>query len=139
MPADKRAGLPRRLVSLIYEALLLAAVLLAAGLIFTLLFGDARTGPLRYLLQAYLATVSGVYFAWQWQQGGQTLPMKTWKMRVEMADGAPLTLRIAAIRYVLALAGLLCLGLGFLWALADRDRQFLHDRLAGTRIVMSDK
>jgi uncharacterized RDD family membrane protein YckC len=65
--------------------------------------------------------------------------MKTWKMRVEMADGAPLTLRIAAIRYVLALAGLLCLGLGFLWALADRDRQFLHDRLAGTRIVMSDK
>jgi uncharacterized RDD family membrane protein YckC len=24
---------------------------------------------------------------------------------------------------------------GLLWALVDRDRQFLHDRLAGTRLV----
>jgi len=26
------------------------------------------------------------------------------------------------------------LGTGYLWALFDRDRQFLHDRLAGTRV-----
>jgi len=38
-------------------------------------------------------------------------------------------------RYVLATLGLFALGLGFLWALVDRDRQFLHDRLAGTAIV----
>jgi len=25
--------------------------------------------------------------------------------------------------------------LSILWALVDRDRQFLHDRLAGTRLI----
>jgi hypothetical protein len=38
-------------------------------------------------------------------------------------------------RYLFALAGLACLGLGFLWAFVDRDRQFLHDRLARTRLA----
>jgi uncharacterized RDD family membrane protein YckC len=41
----------------------------------------------------------------------------------------------AVHRYVLAVLGLVALGLGFAWALVDRDRQFLHDRLAGTAIV----
>src|SRR6266704_3164467 len=44
----------------------------------------------------------------------------------------------AALRYALAWPSLLVFGVGFLWAFVDRDRQFLHDRLAGTRIVMSD-
>ena len=39
------------------------------------------------------------------------------------------------MRYLFAVAGLTLAGLGFLWAAADRDRQFLHDRLAGTKIV----
>jgi len=36
---------------------------------------------------------------------------------------------------VLALISLGVCGLGFAWALVDKDRQFLHDRLAGTRLV----
>jgi len=66
---------------------------------------------------------------------GQTLAMKTWGLRLRRADGEPLTLPVAIGRYVLAVAGLLCMGVGFLWALVDRDRQFLHDRLMGTRIL----
>jgi hypothetical protein len=30
-------------------------------------------------------------------------------------------------------------GSGFLWALLDRKRHFLHDRLAGTRIITTDE
>lgn len=135
MATRENAGLLRRAASLAYEALLLAALLFLAGLFFALAFGDARSGLPRYLSQAYLVLVSGAYFIWQWLRGGQTLPMKTWKIHVEMADGTPITMCAAILRYTLAVAGLLCLGLGFLWALADRDRQFLHDRLSGTRIA----
>ena len=46
-----------------------------------------------------------------------------------------LALRHAAIRFLFALAGSLLFGVGFLWALVDRESLFLHDRLAGTRIV----
>ncbi|MEY3982134.1 MAG: hypothetical protein RLZZ281_1003, partial [Pseudomonadota bacterium] len=42
--------------------------------------------------------------------------------------------RTAAIRFVVALPSVL-LGLGFLWAIVDRDGQTLHDRVAGTRLV----
>jgi uncharacterized RDD family membrane protein YckC len=38
-------------------------------------------------------------------------------------------------RYLVAILGTAALGLGFAWALVDRDRQFLHDRLAGTALV----
>jgi uncharacterized RDD family membrane protein YckC len=40
-----------------------------------------------------------------------------------------------ALRYVLAWPCLVYLGAGLFWAIFDRDRQFLHDRLAGTRLV----
>jgi uncharacterized RDD family membrane protein YckC len=61
--------------------------------------------------------------------------MKTWGLRLVRADGKPLSLRQALVRYGLALLGLLAGGMGFLWAALDADRQFLHDRLLGTRIV----
>ena len=36
-----------------------------------------------------------------------------------------------------AFATLAVSGIGLGWALVDRDRQFLHDRLAGTRLVLA--
>jgi hypothetical protein len=36
----------------------------------------------------------------------------------------------------LAFASLAVAGAGLGWALVDRDRQFLHDRLAGTRLEL---
>jgi uncharacterized RDD family membrane protein YckC len=65
--------------------------------------------------------------------------MKTWRLRLVAADGSALSVRQAALRYVVALAGMLLAGVGFLWALFDRDHQFLHDRLARTRIVRVPK
>jgi uncharacterized RDD family membrane protein YckC len=128
------APLFRRTLSLVYETLLLIAVLWCAGLFYALV--EVRIIPthLRGFYQAYLLAVAGIYFAWQWR-GGQTLPMKTWRMRLVTQYGDALTLRQASVRYVLASAGLLLLGVGFLWALVDPERQFLHDRLGGTRIV----
>jgi len=62
--------------------------------------------------------------------------MQTWKMRVVRSDGMSIGIVQAMLRYVLAWLSLLSLGVGFLWAFFDRERQFLHDRLAGTRIVV---
>ncbi|MDP1897905.1 MAG: RDD family protein, partial [Sulfurimicrobium sp.] len=68
--------------------------------------------------------------------GGQTLAMKTWHLRLVSADGAPLTRRRAILRFALALPSTL-LGIGILWALFDRERLFLHDRLAKTKIILT--
>lgn len=77
----------------------------------------------------------GYYFIWFWTHGGQTLAMQTWKIRVVTVDGNTLDKRKAITRYLIAVIGIMLFGIGILWALIDRDHQFLHDRLAGTRII----
>jgi uncharacterized RDD family membrane protein YckC len=131
-------GLARRVLSLVYETLLLVAVLFAGALPFLLLTREADPSLARLLLQFYLLVLCGVYFVWQWLHGGQTLPMKTWRIRLVTRDGGSLALRHGLSRYLFAIAGLALFGIGFLWALIDRDRQFLHDRLAGTRLVKDE-
>jgi len=132
------AGLARRLFSLAYEVMLLGAVLALAALPFVALTGGMEPIVSRPLFQLYLLLIAGLYFVPQWGRGGQTLPMKTWRLRLVRRNGGAPTPGQATRRYCFALAGTLAFGAGFLWALFDRDRQFLHDRLVGTRIVKDE-
>lgn len=125
----------RRLGSALYDSLLLIALVFIATWPFIAFFGDSTHGWRRHLLQGWIVVVAGAYLVWFWTRSGQTLPMKTWGIRVVRADGAALGTARAIHRYVLALLGLAALGLGFAWALFDPERQFLHDRLAGTALV----
>ena len=116
---------------MLYEAILLFAVAFFAGWLFFAASGgrDATAGALRYALQGLIVVTFAAYFLWCWLRGGQTLPMKAWRIR--LVDVTP---RKALLRFLYALV-LLPTGVSVLWALFDRERQFLHDRLAGTRLV----
>jgi len=122
-------GLARRLASMVYEALLIFAVAFFAAWIFYFASGgrDATTGVMRAELQSFILVVLAAYFLWCWLRGGQTLAMQAWKIR--LVDVTPAK---ALARFLIAAA---LLPLSILWALIDRDRQFLHDRLAGTRLI----
>lgn len=133
------AGLARRLASIVYESLIVLALLLVASLAFLLLSPNAAATAARPLFQAYLLTVIGLYFTWFWTHGGQTVAMRAWRLRLLRCDGGPLSWRDAWLRFILALPLLGLGGLGLLWALLDRDGRFLHDRLAGTMIVRSEE
>jgi uncharacterized RDD family membrane protein YckC len=132
------AGLARRFLALMYEALLLVAWLLAGSLPYVVLTHGADRAWARPLFQLYLGALSAVYLVWQWRRGGQTLAMKTWRLRLVTRDGAALGWSQAVRRFLFALPGTAALGAGFLWALVDREGLFLHDRLAGTRIVNAE-
>ena len=129
----------RRLLGLVYEVLLLLAIVLLAGSVATGLLLLSGVQESRWFTQTVVASTCGGYFAWQWSHSGQTLPMKTWRMRLEVADGRHLSVYQAVLRAMLATAGYLLLGISVWWALIDRDRQFLHDRLAGTRLISIGK
>jgi uncharacterized RDD family membrane protein YckC len=122
-------SLARRLASLVYEAFLVFAVSFFAAWLFFFASGgrDATQGIVRKELQLFILVALASYFLWCWLRGGQTLAMRAWRIR--LVDVTP---RKAVIRFVLAAA---LLPLSILWALVDRDRQFLHDRLAGTRLI----
>jgi uncharacterized RDD family membrane protein YckC len=114
-------------------------VLFLAAYLFLVIASDARMGPAHTLFQAWLVAVCGIYFVYCWVKGGRTLAMKTWHLRIAQADGAALGWKRAWLRYALAVPGLFLFGIGYLWTFVDRDRQFLHDRLAGTRVFRCDR
>ena len=126
-------GLPRRLASMVYEAILLFAVAFLAAWVFFFASGgrDATAGAMRHLLQLCIGLFFAAYFLWSWLRGGQTLAMRAWRIR--LIDITPAS---AFIRLILA-ALLVPTGISLIWALFDRDRQFLHDRLARSRLVLA--
>lgn len=133
--ALRTPSLLRRLGSLLYEILTVAALLLLASAIVTSISGNTESALSRLLLQVTAAGMVSGYFLWCWTHGGQTLAMKTWRIKAVCADGGELGAGHALRRYLLAIAGLGLCGLGWWWALFDEDRQFLHDRLAHTRLI----
>ena len=62
--------------------------------------------------------------------------MKTWKLRIANPDGSPLRPAQAMLRYLAAWPSILLGGIGLFWAIFDSEKQFLHDRIAGSRIVL---
>jgi len=135
--AVELAGLRRRLASMLYESLLLLGVLALTFMVPLLVIGMGLDyTPDGAILWAYIFLVLGGYFLWYWTRSGQTLAMQTWKLRIVSANGGPVPLSQGWLRYSLAWPSVCFFGVGVLWAIVDRDHQFLHDRLAGTRIVL---
>lgn len=131
------AGLRRRLASMLYESLLLLGVLALTFMVPLLILGIGMNyTPGGGMLWAYIFVVLGAYYLWYWRRSGQTLAMQTWKLKLVNTDGTLPTLGQSALRYVLAWPSVCFFGIGMLWAAIDPERQFLHDRLAGTRIVL---
>jgi len=132
-------GMARRLACMLYESLVVFAVLLIGFLLPQIVlnaFGVVVSGKLLWL---HTLALLMFYFVWFWLNGGQTLPMKTWKLVLIGDDGRRLRPLQAVLRYLLAWPSVLLCGIGIFWAFFDKDRQFLHDRIAGTRIVYTDK
>jgi uncharacterized RDD family membrane protein YckC len=158
-PDPRPPSLWLRFAAMVYELVLLFGVVFIVS--YALLSAARWTYPLaphqRWVLQGVLFVAIGAYFAWCWSRGGQTLAMKSWGLRVVGRDGSWIPLGRAVLRYVLAwhlfapglvfvalfqahtlvdlavFAGGFCLML--LTAFLDPQRQLLHDRLLGTRVV----
>ena len=120
---------------MVYDGLLLAAVLFAAtAVLLPFTGGEAiRSGQVWYTV--YLAAVSFGYFGWFWTHGGQTLGMRTWNLRLVSASKHGASWRQALARFTGACLSWLAFGAGFLWILVDPERKAWHDRLSKTTIV----
>lgn len=154
--------LKRRLICLVYEAFLVTAVVMLGLFLFLFASQKAPAAVIEYGRQLVLFVVAGAYFIWCWTGSGHTLAMKTWRIKLVKVGYAAVPFRAAAIRYLLSWFWLLpaivvcwrfqltgkaevaiAVVVGIIaWSLTaflDKDRQFLHDRLAGTRLISLPK
>lgn len=147
---------------MVYEAFLLTAVEALAVWIYLLVTRNQHTATIDHGRNALFFLVAAVYFIHSWTDSGHTLAMKTWRIKVVKVGYAKVPFRVAAARYLLAWGWFLpalavcwlfrltsptavcaAIGIGIVaWGLTaflDEDRQFLHDKLAGTRLIKLPK
>ncbi len=153
----------RRFASMLYEGILLFGVVFVASYLFDTLTQSRDGLMFRHARQAVVFVAVGIYFVMCWHKGGQTLPMKTWNIRLTERNGAKPELPRLMLRYALLwpiplLAALVVLLASrmtgysstdllivfapfsiFIWTWFDPDGQFLHDRILGTRLIDAKK
>lgn len=135
----KEVGLTRRLLAILYDSLLLLAVLYFATAILLPFTGGEAIAPRTPWYSAYLLLVSFLYFGGFWTHGGQTLGMRAWRVRLAPLEGEVVSWSQALARFLASLASWAPLGLGFVWALFDRKRMTWHDHLSRSILVDQPK
>lgn len=133
------AGLLRRVAAILYDALLVTALVVLVTLLFIALLGGENVltgGPIYVLLyNLSRSLVVFAFFVGFWSIKGRTLGMQSWGLQLQTEDGRVPSVGAASIRFFAAIVSWLPLGLGFLWQLWDRDHLTWHDRLSNTRLV----
>ena len=121
-----------------YDALLLLSVLfvLLVAIAVALILSRGSFTYHNPFFRTLLFMLCLLFYTWSWLHGGQTLGMRTWRLRIQRIDGGPITLWQAVLRFMLAIPCLALGGLGFLWMLVDPERMTLYDRLTGTVMVV---
>ena len=130
----KNAGLLRRLGAILYDSLLVAALLFLATIPFIAIRDGEPVDPATPTYQLAMFAVAYAFFVGFWMRSGSTLGMLAWGLRVETDNGATPGIGQASMRFFAAILSWLALGLGFLWQLWEKDKLTWHDRLSGTRI-----
>ena len=130
MTPHEPASIFKRIAALFYDCLLLIAVFFVITAVAVRVNGgEAIESPL-YLMA--LIPVAWIFFAWFWINGGQTLGMRAWKIKLVNESGDAISVRSSVIRFAV---GFVFFPFVLLPALFDNDKRGLHDKLAGTKIL----
>ena len=131
------AGLLRRVGAMVYDALVVVALVMVTLFLLTGLNRfEAVHGP---WVNAILFLEIYAFFAFFWVRRGQTLGMLAWRLRVQNPGGVPITLTQATLRFIGALLALATLGLGYLWLYVDPQRRTWPDLLSSSEVVLLAK
>ena len=129
----------RRFAAICYDLLLVIALLMTLAFGVIMLRAGNEIGPGAIWFQLLLLATWGMYFAWSWTHGGQTIGMRAWRMRLQAMNGGTVGWTTALLRFVCAGLSAVVFGLGYLWCLIDREGLTWHDRLSRTELIYQPK
>jgi len=132
-------ALPRRLLAMLYDALILLGLLIVAAAI-ALPFGNTQKVAFHdFWFTLWLLAVCFAYLAGCWRYGGMTVGMRAWRIRVVSSGGQEVSWAKCLLRFLVAVISLGVFGLGVFWALVDKKNRTWHDLAAGTLLIKTGK
>jgi uncharacterized RDD family membrane protein YckC len=123
----------RRIASIIYDALLVLAILIVMSIPF-FSFNVEENNLLKITMQVYFYFIIQYFFVWFWVNNEGTLGMKTWKIKIVCNNGEKISYKKAIIRFNIAIISILFFGLGFLISFFRKDKKCLHDIISKTSL-----
>jgi uncharacterized RDD family membrane protein YckC len=133
------AGFGRRFAALVYDALLLTAVLMVITFVPVIITNKPilheTLGAWAYVYRAVLGAAIAGYYMLNWTRSGQTLGMRAWRLRAVSDEGTRMSWRAAALRFAWGVVAWTPAALGVLWLYLDSEHLALHDRLSRTRVL----
>ncbi|MDG0995792.1 MAG: RDD family protein [Gammaproteobacteria bacterium] len=130
----KTVGLFKRFSCMFYDGILLIPVLFFTAVLVVVPTNMNSEHPYYFLFIAYVYAVSFVFFAWCWTHGGQTLGLKTWRLRLVTFEGEPVNWKQAGLRFIGSCLCWLSAGIGFVWCYTNKERHAWNDLLSKTYI-----
>ncbi len=137
-----KAPLIRRLMAMLYDTLICAALMLVTTGIYTAIsyeFTGAESTSGDPLLSSILFITLYLFFAYFWTRSGQTLGMQVWHLRIQNEDSTSISWLQALLRFFMAIISFIPAGAGYFWMLADKDKKAWHDRFSESVVVRIPK
>lgn len=132
---NRPCGLGRLLLVMLYDGVIVLAILMVAGaLALHLPFSDQTAGK-DFAYTLYLLCAWFLYPAWCWRHGGMTLGMRAWKVMLISDRGGQPAWWQCGIRFGVAWVSAAAAGMGYWWKLIDQQNLSWHDRLSQTRLI----
>ena len=118
-------------IVLFYELLLLIAISFIVGFLFLIFFDSFENNLLKYVHQFLIWAAWGAYFVISWKKFGQTLPMRSWKLKINFENS---TYKYLLLRYLKVSICWIFFPFNFL-AVVFLKNQFLHDIKTQNKII----
>ena len=118
--SQEQAGITHQLLAVFYDAWLLAAVFMAASALTLPFTGGEPVKPGNPFMTTYILFVWYGFYAWFWTHGGQTLGMRSWKIKLISETGEAINLWHALLRFLSGIPTWLFIGIGSYLLMAEQ-------------------
>ena len=135
------AGFLKRILALIYDSLLIAAIIIVASLLLVFINGEyPKPGTLLSVIQFLISILVGPFFySYFWlTNDGQTTGMQAWKIKLVSSNESKLNMKQTYLRCLISVISFLFIGIGYFWILFNKNNLSWSDIATKTRVIKTD-
>ena len=136
------AGFLKRVLALVYDSLLIGAIVLVLSLLLVFVNGGyPESGSVLSFIQLFILVFTGpIFYSYFWiANKGQTTGMQAWKIKLVSMDETELNIKQTMLRCLISTISFASFGLGYFWILYDKTNLSWSDILTKTKVIKTNQ